>query len=76
MLKELNTEEAPEQGQWLSAFWKGEADLLTSCWRRPAALCLNGFVCGGHRFPPALPVSTLVPVQQLPSELVAQHFAK
>uniref|UniRef100_A0A3P9M759 RNA cytidine acetyltransferase n=1 Tax=Oryzias latipes TaxID=8090 RepID=A0A3P9M759_ORYLA len=22
MLKELNTEEAPEQGQWLSAFWK------------------------------------------------------
>ena len=24
MLKELNTDESPEQGQWLSAFWKGE----------------------------------------------------
>lgn len=24
MLKELNTDEGPEQSQWLSAFWKGE----------------------------------------------------
>uniref|UniRef100_A0A3Q3WM34 RNA cytidine acetyltransferase n=1 Tax=Mola mola TaxID=94237 RepID=A0A3Q3WM34_MOLML len=24
MLRELNTDEAPEQNQWLSAFWKGE----------------------------------------------------
>lgn len=24
MLKELNTDEAAEQSQWLAAFWKGE----------------------------------------------------
>lgn len=24
MLKELNTDEEPDQSQWLSAFWKGE----------------------------------------------------
>lgn len=28
MLKELNTDEAPEQSQWLSAFWKGELPQL------------------------------------------------
>ena len=30
MLKELNTDEAPEQSQWLSAFWKGEPFCATS----------------------------------------------
>ena len=30
MLKELNTDEAPEQGQWLSAFWKGDVSCTTS----------------------------------------------
>lgn len=29
MLKELNTDEAPEQSQWLTAFWKGELPRLS-----------------------------------------------
>lgn len=32
MLKELNTDDALEQSQWLAAFWKGE---LKSFPRRP-----------------------------------------
>lgn len=36
MLKELSTDEASEQSQWLSAFWKGEPPLrlfLCFLWR-------------------------------------------
>lgn len=86
MLKELNTDEAPEQGQWLSAFWKGEQAQLSKNAPRTTSrelVCLTSVdltltvpIYIFRRFPPPLPVSSLLPVQQLQSESGAQHPAE
>uniref|UniRef100_A0A3P8W251 RNA cytidine acetyltransferase n=1 Tax=Cynoglossus semilaevis TaxID=244447 RepID=A0A3P8W251_CYNSE len=61
MLKELNTEEAPEQSQWLSAFWKDFR-------RRFLSLLSYQF----SRFHPSLALSIL---QNKNSSELAAHFS-
>lgn len=68
MLKELNTDEEPDQSQWLTAFWKGRQATFSRAPRYNEPQPDLPLPVPLRRFPTALPVSALLPVQPLPAQ--------